>query len=92
MPVPKGEFNFFDTFDNSDSIGTKWIKSLASKPDIDDEQIAKYDGEWSIEAAIESALDGDKGLVLKTKAKHHAISAKLDKPFEFRDQKPLVVQ
>ncbi len=90
--MSKGSFNFLDTFDDADAIGIKWIKSLASKPDVDDEQISKYDGEWSIESAIESALDGDKGLVLKTKAKHHAISARLDRPFDFASQKPLIVQ
>ena len=34
---------------------------------------------------------GDKGLVLMSRAKHHAISAKLNKPFLF-DTKPLIVQ
>ncbi|CAG2240154.1 CANX [Mytilus edulis] len=39
----------------------------------------------------DSALKGDHGLVLKSKAKHHAISSKLNKPFRF-DGKPFVVQ
>ncbi|PNI26115.1 CANX isoform 9, partial [Pan troglodytes] len=39
----------------------------------------------------ESKLPGDKGLVLMSRAKHHAISAKLNKPFLF-DTKPLIVQ
>lgn len=36
-------------------------------------------------------IEGDKGLVAKTKAAHHAISAAFDKPIAFKD-KPLVVQ
>lgn len=39
----------------------------------------------------ETKLPGDKGLVLVSRAKHHAISAKLNKPFLF-DTKPLIVQ
>lgn len=36
-------------------------------------------------------IHGDKGLVLKNKAAHHAISAKFDKPLSNKD-KTLVVQ
>lgn len=56
-----------------------------------DADIAKYDGIWSVEAPTREKLKGDLGLVLKSKAKHAAISAKLTRPFEF-DQKPFVVQ
>ncbi len=69
----------------------RWVKSKAKKNDVD-EAIAKYEGEWSIEASSDAVLEGDKGLVLKTKAKHHAISSKLSKPFLFTNNKPLVVQ
>ncbi len=89
-PTVEGAFNFLETFDE-DLIGTKWIKSLAKKLDVD-EMIARYDGEWAIETAVKTALLGDKGLVLKSKAKHHAISARLDQPFDFTRNKPLVVQ
>lgn len=41
--------------------------------------------------AENSALKGDVGLVLTSKARHAAISAKLDKPFTFAG-KPLIVQ
>lgn len=40
---------------------------------------------------IKEGLKGDLGLVLKSKAKHAAISAPLDRPFNFND-KPLIVQ
>lgn len=48
-------------------------------------------GLWEVEPATRDPLRGDFGLVLKTKAKHAAISAKLDRAFVFKE-KPLVVQ
>jgi len=70
---------------------SRWVKSEAKKEDVD-EEIAKYDGEWSIEQAAENALNGDLGLVLKSKAKHHAVSAFLDRPFRFTNKSPLIIQ
>jgi len=89
-PVPTGDYVFFETFDQ-DSIGTKWLKSNAKKDGVED-TIAKYDGQWLVESSTDSVLDGDKGLVLKSKAKHHAISSKLLSTFQFTDGKSLVVQ
>jgi len=89
-PIPVGDYVFLETFD-SDSIGSKWIKSKAKKDDVD-ESIAKYDGQWAIESSLDSVLDGDRGLVLKSKAKHHAISARLLRPFRFDEEKPLIIQ
>jgi len=89
-PEPKGVYHFLETFEE-DSIGSKWIKSKAKKDGVDD-SIAKYDGEWSIEPSADAVFEGDKGLVLKSKAKHHAISSKLSKPFLFSNKKPLIVQ
>ena len=51
----------------------------------------RYDGEWSLEQAKKNALSGDSGLVLKSKAKHSAIAARLKKPFHFEEQ-ALIVQ
>ena len=48
-------------------------------------------GKWEVDEMKESKLPGDKGLVLMSRAKHHAISTKLNKPFIF-DTKPLIVQ
>lgn len=48
-------------------------------------------GTWAVEELKEYAQDGDLGLVLKSKARHAAISAPLTKPFHFED-KPLIVQ
>ena len=89
-PVPNGEFYFVETFEEN-VIGKKWLKSKAKKDDVE-EDIAKYDGQWSVESSADAVLEGDQGLVLKSKAKHHAISSRLVKQFQFSQDKPLVVQ
>ena len=54
----------------------------------------KFDGRWAIES--NSANPNDLGLVVKDKAKHHAISAKVNKNVDFSElhdaQKQFVVQ
>ncbi|MGH0127021.1 UNVERIFIED_CONTAM: hypothetical protein FKN15_027881 [Acipenser sinensis] len=87
-PVPTGEVNFAETFDDGSLDGWKISKTM--KDDTADE-IAKYDGKWEVEPLKENTLPGDKGLVLKSRAKHHAIAAMLQEPFVF-EEKPLVVQ
>ncbi|KAK7929687.1 hypothetical protein WMY93_006082 [Mugilogobius chulae] len=87
-PVPTGEVYFAETFD--DGSLDRWQLSKTVKGDADDE-IAKYDGKWSVEVLKENKVPGDKGLVLKSRAKHHAIASLLNKPFVFKDD-PLVVQ
>ncbi|XP_072898834.1 calnexin-like [Hemitrygon akajei] len=87
-PVPIDEVYFADTFDRGNLDG--WVFSTTKKDDTD-EDIAKYDGKWAVEELMENKLPGDKSLVLKSKAKHHAISAPLKKPFMFNGE-PLVVQ
>ncbi|XP_069000035.1 calnexin isoform X1 [Embiotoca jacksoni] len=87
-PEPMGEHFFAESFDRETLDG--WVKSIAKKEDAD-EDIAKYDGQWQVEEMKDSKLPGDKGLVLKSRAKHHAISAQLLRPFIF-DTKPLIVQ
>ncbi|KAL4707456.1 hypothetical protein ACJJTC_000100 [Scirpophaga incertulas] len=77
-------------FDDVAAFKKKWVKSEAKKQGVD-ENIAKYDGKWEIQAPSKKLLKGDSGLVLTTEAKHAAISALLDTPFEFTD-KPLIVQ
>jgi len=81
---------FEEHFDDVSVLGNKWIKSQAKK-DGADETIAKYDGEWSIEPLTKDPLTGDNGLVLKSKAKHAAVAAKLKKPFKFLDRQ-IVIQ
>uniref|UniRef100_A0A2D4NWS5 Calmegin n=1 Tax=Micrurus surinamensis TaxID=129470 RepID=A0A2D4NWS5_MICSU len=87
-PEPIGEVYFIETFD--DAILSGWILSQTKKEDTD-ENIAKYDGRWEIEPLKENMVPGDRGLVLKSVAKHHAISTMLTKPFIF-DSTPLIVQ
>ncbi|XP_053556799.1 calmegin [Bombina bombina] len=87
-PVPSGEVFFTETFDDGTLNG--WVLSKTMKEDAD-EELAKYDGRWEVEELKENKILGDMGLVLKSTARHHAISAKLKKPFVFED-KPLIVQ
>ncbi|XP_008841654.1 calmegin [Nannospalax galili] len=87
-PQPIGEVYFTETFDSGNLVG--WVLSKAKKDDLDSE-ISVYDGRWEIEELKENQVSGDRGLVLKSKAKHHAIAAVLAKPFIFAD-KPLIVQ
>ncbi|XP_068590749.1 calmegin isoform X2 [Cebidichthys violaceus] len=87
-PVPTGDVYFAETFD--DGFLESWQLSKTVKGDADDD-IAKYDGKWAVEQLKENKVPGDMGLVLKSRAKHHAISAMLNKPFVFQDE-PLVVQ
>jgi calnexin len=68
----------------------RWIKSQAKKDGVD-ENLAKYDGEWGFEIPQSSVYNDDYALILKSKARHHAISASLSKPFDFSTS-PLVVQ
>ena len=89
-PDDNVDFYFMDHFDTASSLGVKWTRSQAKKDGADD-SIAKYDGQWEIEPLAKDPLDGDQGLVLKSKAKHSAVAAKLKKPFKFVD-KMLVVQ
>ncbi|XP_073342391.1 calnexin isoform X1 [Pagrus major] len=87
-PEPMGEHFIAESFDRGTLDG--WVVSSAKKEDAD-EDIAKYDGKWAVEEMKDSKLPGDKGLVLKSRAKHHAISAQLLRPFTF-DTKPLIIQ
>ncbi|XP_077973418.1 calnexin-like isoform X2 [Styela clava] len=88
-PVPKGHVNFAEPFDKADSING-WKISEAKKDGVD-EEISKYNGRWEVVQPITPLLDGDLGLVLKDKARHHAISVDLSKPYEF-DGEPFVMQ
>jgi len=90
-PDDNVQFFFLDHFDDASTLGSKWTKSQAKKEGTD-ETIAKYDGQWAIESLAKDALPGDTGLVLKSKAKHSAVAAKLKKPFKFEGDRQLVVQ
>ncbi|XP_046355131.1 calnexin-like isoform X1 [Haliotis rufescens] len=89
-PELKGSQFFVEPFDNKADSMKRWVPSQAKKGGVE-EDLAKYDGKWSFEEPKESPLIGDLGLILTSRAKHHAISAHLNKPFVFRD-KPLIAQ
>lgn len=86
----EGSFYLREHFDDVVEFNRKWVRSQTKKGDSA-EEIAQYDGLWSVEAPLRSIFRKDFGLVLKSKVKHAAISSKLVKPFKFTD-KPLVVQ
>lgn len=88
--IDLSRFYFIDHFDDAEKSEEKWVRSKAQKDDTA-EEIAKYDGVWTIESPERIVWKNDLGLVLKSKAKHAAISSKLNKKFVFSD-KPLVVQ
>ncbi|MCP9259507.1 Calnexin [Dirofilaria immitis] len=48
-------------------------------------------GQWEIGTPSIIVIDNDFGLIVKTRARHHAIAAKFNRPFKF-DGKSLVVQ
>lgn len=56
-----------------------------------DADIAKYNGEWEIGPPERQVLKNDFGLILKTKARHHAISSRLSTNFDFKQAKPLII-
>ncbi|KAJ2584598.1 hypothetical protein GGH95_000265 [Coemansia sp. RSA 1836] len=64
----------------TDAAAPRWKRSQATKKG---EEEARYNGEWAVEEVVELVgVEGDKGLVAKSQARHHAISARLDKPFD----------
>ena len=90
---------FFETFDENSKTKQSWVRSQAKKEGTD-EDIAKYDGVWSMESVQKDTATGvatysplDLGLVLKSEARHAAIGSPLWKPFKFQaNGKPLIVQ
>ncbi|KAK4628765.1 Calnexin [Fulvia fulva] len=69
---------------------SRWKVSHAKKEKTEEEW--QYVGTWQVEEpSVLKGIKGDKGLVLKDKAAHHAISAKFDKPIDSKG-KDLVLQ
>ncbi|KAJ7109811.1 Calreticulin family-domain-containing protein [Mycena epipterygia] len=69
----------------------RWTPSEATKKTPVGGETFSYVGEWKVEDPSISVIDGDQGLVAKSKAAHHAISAPFAAPIDFKT-KPLVVQ
>ena len=75
----------------TDDWSERWTPSEATKKTPVGSETFSYVGKWEVEDPSEPLIEGDKGLVAKTKAAHHAISAPFEAPIHFSD-KPLVVQ
>jgi len=75
----------------TDDWSDRWTRSEATKTSANGEETFSYVGVWEVEDPSISVIEGDKGLVAKSKAAHHAISAPFKEPINFSD-KPLVVQ
>lgn len=88
-PVPTGPVYFSENFDDPDEAKKRWFISRAQKEQ--ENNVFKYDGEWDFQLPQKVIFNGDRSLVLKSKAKHAAIAARLNKKFEF-NKKPLFVQ
>ncbi|KAF1351160.1 putative calcium-binding protein precursor cnx1 [Delphinella strobiligena] len=74
----------------TDDWESRWQPSHAKKEGTEEEWA--YVGTWSVEEpSVLRGIEGDKGLVLKDKAAHHAISAKFPKAIDNKDN-TLVVQ
>ncbi|KAF6829085.1 calreticulin family protein [Colletotrichum musicola] len=75
----------------TDDWESRWSPSHAKKDSKDEEEWA-YVGEWAVEEpTVYKGMEGDKGLVVKNPAAHHAISAKFPKKIDNKG-KTLVVQ
>ncbi|OWB70350.1 hypothetical protein B5S31_g27 [[Candida] boidinii] len=79
--------SFFEQFDSN--WDSRWKISQFTDSDSPD---LKYKGKWSVEESIvNKGFNNDKGLVVKSEASHHAISAKLPQVFDNKDN-TLVLQ
>ncbi|GAA6000491.1 hypothetical protein JCM10207_008036 [Rhodosporidiobolus poonsookiae] len=69
---------------------SRWSPSKATKEERNNE-VFSYRGQWSVEEpTVYPGIVGDTGLVMKTKAAHHAISAPFEAPLDPAG-KPLIV-
>lgn len=76
----------------TDDWESRWQRSHAKKDDPKSEEDWAFVGEWAVEEpTVFKGIDGDKGLVVKNAAAHHAISAKFPKKIDNKG-KTLVVQ
>ncbi|KAG7709430.1 hypothetical protein KL914_001820 [Ogataea haglerorum] len=76
LPLSLESDAFFEQF--NESWASRWKPSHSKR---DDNFV--YRGEWDVEEpTVNPGLKGDKGLVVKTEAAHHAISARLPTPFD----------
>ncbi|KAI0271488.1 Calreticulin family-domain-containing protein [Gloeopeniophorella convolvens] len=69
----------------------RWTPSEATKKTPVGGETFSYVGKWSVEEPSSAVIEGDLGLVAKSIASHHAISAPFEQALDVSD-KPLVVQ
>ncbi|KAK3178909.1 hypothetical protein OEA41_001046 [Lepraria neglecta] len=82
--------DFLEQF--TDDWTSRWSPSHAKKEDSKATEEWAYVGEWAVEEpTVFKGIEGDKGLVVKNPAAHHAISAKFPKKIDNKG-KDLVVQ
>ncbi|KAI0035137.1 Calreticulin family-domain-containing protein [Vararia minispora EC-137] len=75
----------------TDDWSSRWTPSEATKKTPVGGETFSYVGKWEVEEAKAPVIEGDKGLVAKTKAAHHAVSAPFSKAVSLADE-PFVVQ
>lgn len=76
----------------TDDWEQRWVPSRAKKQVNEGDEDWAYVGRWAVEEPTTlKGIEGDKGLVLKDVAAHHAISAKFPKKLDNKG-KTLVVQ
>ncbi|KAK4128759.1 Calreticulin-domain-containing protein [Parathielavia appendiculata] len=76
----------------TDDWEARWKPSHAKKDTKGSDEEWAYVGEWAVEEpVVYKGMEGDKGLVIKNQAAHHAISAKFPKKIDPKG-KTLVVQ
>jgi len=81
--------HFIEQF--SEGWENRWTPSEATKKTPVGSETFSYVGKWSVEEPSTSFIEGDLGLVAKSVASHHAISAPFNKAIDVSDE-PLVVQ
>jgi Calreticulin family len=86
----KIEAPFLEQF--TDTWTERWTPSGATKKTPVGGETFSYVGKWEVEEPIVPVMQGEKGLVAKTTAAHHAISAPFKEPVGVTTTEPLVIQ
>ncbi|KAK0428336.1 hypothetical protein QR680_010744 [Steinernema hermaphroditum] len=99
--LPTEGVYFHEEFTNRSVLGTKWVPSDSRLKMHVSHGVSfghpgrKFTGSYEIASQPKSLISGDYGLLFESSAfwvRLHAIAAKLDKPYHFKLEKPLIVQ
>ena len=99
-------FYLYEHFDDEGIFEKNWIKSEATKSDSQDmlydgewgivDTHSRLKGNCKLKQVsvitVFFVILGDRALIMLSKARHHAIGAKLSKPFIFQNEKSFVLQ